>query len=113
MSAREKAQFRALDQDLVAATNDVPERDTIAAPFRGGLDRDPVAVGRRPDESRRGFDQRRADDAFGPLELEGAQDPATEARATPADLVDLGYKDAYRMFVEPVVGASGERVGQV
>ena len=45
---------------------------------------------------------------FGPLELEGAQDPATEARATPADLVDLGYKDAYRMFVEPVVGAAPE-----
>ena len=45
---------------------------------------------------------------FGPLELEGAQDPATEARATPSDLVDLGYRDAYRMFVEPVVGAAPE-----
>jgi hypothetical protein len=45
---------------------------------------------------------------FGPLELEGAQDPATEARATAADLVDLGYRDAYRMFVEPVVGAAPE-----
>ena len=43
---------------------------------------------------------------FGPLELEGAQDPATEARATTADLIDLGYRDAYRMFVEPVVGAA-------
>ena len=45
---------------------------------------------------------------FGPLELEGAQDPATEAQATAADLVDLGYRDAYRMFVEPVVGAAPE-----
>jgi hypothetical protein len=45
---------------------------------------------------------------FGPLELEGAQDPATEARATAADLVDLGYRDAYRMFVEPVVGGGPE-----
>jgi hypothetical protein len=45
---------------------------------------------------------------FGPLELEGAQDPTTEARATAADLVDLGYRDAYRMFVEPVVGAAPE-----
>jgi hypothetical protein len=45
---------------------------------------------------------------FGPLELEGAQDPATEARATAADLMDLGYRDAYRMFVEPVVGAAPE-----
>jgi hypothetical protein len=23
-----------------------------------------------------------------------------------------GYEDAYRQFIEPVVGASGERVGQ-
>lgn len=45
---------------------------------------------------------------FGPLELEGAQDPATEAQAGPADLIDLGYRDAYRMFVEPVVGAAPE-----
>jgi hypothetical protein len=45
---------------------------------------------------------------FGPLELEGAQDPATEAQATAADLIDLGYRDAYRMFVEPVVGAAPE-----
>ena len=43
---------------------------------------------------------------LGPLELDGARDPATEVLATPADLLEQGYRDAYRMFVEPVVGAS-------
>jgi hypothetical protein len=26
------------------------------------------------------------------------------------ELVDRGYEDAYRQFVEPIVGASGERI---
>ncbi len=43
---------------------------------------------------------------LGPLELDGARDPATEVLATPADVLEQGYRDAYRMFVEPVVGAS-------
>ena len=43
---------------------------------------------------------------LGPLELDGARDPATEVLATPADLLEQGYRDAFRMFVEPVVGAS-------
>jgi hypothetical protein len=46
--------------------------------------------------------------AFGPLELDGARDPATEVLETPEDLVEQGYRDAYRMFVEPVVGAVPE-----
>jgi hypothetical protein len=43
---------------------------------------------------------------LGPLELDGARDPATEVLATTADLLEQGYRDAYRMFVEPVVGGS-------
>jgi hypothetical protein len=27
-----------------------------------------------------------------------------------AELVDRGYEDAYRQFIEPVVGAGGERM---
>jgi hypothetical protein len=46
--------------------------------------------------------------ALGPLELDGAQDPSTEVRETPADLLEQGYRDAYRLFVEPVVGAVPE-----
>ena len=42
---------------------------------------------------------------LGPLELDGARDPGTEVLETVADLLERGYRDAYRMFVEPVVGA--------
>ncbi|HEU0093818.1 MAG TPA: hypothetical protein VFS78_17025 [Vicinamibacteria bacterium] len=43
-----------------------------------------------------------------PLDLDGSEDPATEVRTTTADLLELGYRDAYRLFVEPVVGAIPE-----
>jgi len=29
------------------------------------------------------------------------------------ELLDRGYEDAYRQFIEPVVGASGERIATV
>jgi hypothetical protein len=45
---------------------------------------------------------------LGPLDLDGSEDPATEVRATTADLLELGHRDAYRLFVEPVVGAVPE-----
>ena len=41
-----------------------------------------------------------------PLDLDGARDPATEVVETTADLLQRGYEDAYRLFVEPVVGAA-------
>lgn len=44
--------------------------------------------------------------SVGPAELDGARDPATEVVQTTADLLDQGYRDAYRQFVEPVVGAA-------
>ena len=43
--------------------------------------------------------------SVGALELDGAQDPATEVIETPEDLAERGFRDAYRLFVEPVVGA--------
>ena len=45
---------------------------------------------------------------MGPLELDGVEDPATEVVETLDDLREQGYQDAYRMFVEPVVGAAPE-----
>ena len=30
-----------------------------------------------------------------------------------AELVDRGYEDAYRQFIEPIVGAGGERIEAV
>ena len=46
--------------------------------------------------------------AVGPLELDGVEDPATEVVETLDDLLEQGYRDAYRTFVEPVVGAVPE-----
>lgn len=43
---------------------------------------------------------------LGPMELDGVRDPATEVLQTTEDLVELGFRDAYRQFVEPVVGQS-------
>ena len=43
---------------------------------------------------------------LGPLELDGAVEPATEVVQTTEDLMELGFRDAYRLFVEPVVGQS-------
>jgi hypothetical protein len=48
-----------------------------------------------------------------PLDLDGARDPATEVVETTPDLVQRGYEDAYRLFVEPVVGAAPPRPERV
>jgi hypothetical protein len=42
----------------------------------------------------------------GPLDFGGAYDSRSDRMATLAELVDLGYADACRQFVEPVVGAA-------
>jgi hypothetical protein len=42
--------------------------------------------------------------SLGPLELDGAMDPATEVLRTTDDLVEKGFRDAYGQFIEPVVG---------
>jgi len=41
---------------------------------------------------------------LGPAELDGASDPATEVLQTLDDLVERGFRDACRQFIEPVVG---------
>jgi hypothetical protein len=51
---------------------------------------------------------RPAHNPIGPLDLGGAFDDRSERRQGLAELIDRGYEDAYRQFVEPVVGASGE-----
>jgi hypothetical protein len=43
--------------------------------------------------------------SLAPLELDGARDPSTDVVETPADLMEQGYRDTYRQFVEPIVGA--------
>jgi hypothetical protein len=49
----------------------------------------------------------------GPFDFEGAYDDRSERRHALAELMARGYEDAYRQFIEPVVGASGDRMGRV
>lgn len=50
--------------------------------------------------------------AIGPFDFDGAYDPASDRRETPIELMQHAYEDAYRQFIEPVVGASGEQLAQ-
>lgn len=56
---------------------------------------------------------RPAHNPLGPLDFGGVFDERSDRVHTVAELVDRGYEDAYRQFIEPVVGASGERIETV
>jgi hypothetical protein len=47
---------------------------------------------------------------LGPLDFTGVYDERSDRTHTLGELVDRGYEDAYRQFIEPIVGASGERI---
>jgi hypothetical protein len=49
---------------------------------------------------------------IGPFDFGGAYDEASDRRRSLAELMQQGYADAYRQFIEPVV-AAGERVEPV
>ena len=53
-----------------------------------------------------------AHNPLGPLDFAGVYDERSDRVHTLGELVDRGYEDAYRQFIEPVVGASGERSKQ-
>jgi hypothetical protein len=48
---------------------------------------------------------------IGPFDFGGGYDDRSDRRQPLEELLNRGYEDAYRQFIEPVVGASGERVG--
>ena len=48
-----------------------------------------------------------------PLDLTGAYDEKSDRVQTLEELMERGFEDAYRQFIEPVVGASGDRMTQV
>jgi len=48
--------------------------------------------------------------AVGPFDLSGAYDDASDRRQDLTELMERAYEDAYRQFIEPVVGASGEHL---
>ncbi len=47
---------------------------------------------------------------LGPLDFVGVYDERSDRVQPMSELVDRGYEDAYRQFIEPVVGAGGERI---
>jgi hypothetical protein len=48
--------------------------------------------------------------AIGPFDFKGRFDERSDRHQALPELIDRGYQDAYRQFIEPVVGASGERL---
>jgi hypothetical protein len=49
---------------------------------------------------------------IGPFDFAGAYDPASDRRESLTELMQHAYEDAYRQFIEPVVGASGDQLAQ-
>jgi hypothetical protein len=50
--------------------------------------------------------------ALGPFDFAGAYDEASDRRVTLGDLMQQGFDDAYRSFIEPAV-AAGERLADI
>jgi hypothetical protein len=48
-----------------------------------------------------------------PFDLAGAHDERSDRRQSLEESMERGYEDAYRQFIEPVVGASGERIAGI
>jgi hypothetical protein len=53
-----------------------------------------------------------AHNPIGPYDVAGAYDEASDRRQDLSELVERAYEDAYRQFIEPVVGASGEHLAR-
>lgn len=106
--ARVDASLRVLERQAAREIDDV-ERESRMAATLGHRTADVQGAWQDPASGRlvREVDlwvirpERRA---IGPLELDGTLDPATEVRQGVEDLLEMGFKDAYRLFVEPVVG---------
>ena len=58
------------------------------------------------------FVVRPAHNPAAPLDATGAFDAQSDRWQSVSELVDRGYEDAYRQFVDPVVGASGDEMAR-
>jgi hypothetical protein len=54
-----------------------------------------------------------AHNPVGVFDVAGAYDEASDRRQDLVELMERAYEDAYRQFIEPVVGASGEHLSRV
>ncbi len=55
---------------------------------------------------------RPAHNPIGPFDLNGAYDERSDRHQRLGELMDRGHEDAYRLFVEPVLGDSGDRISE-
>ena len=51
-----------------------------------------------------------AHNPIGPLDFRGRRDERSDRTYPLTELIDRGYEDAHRQFIEPIVGGSGERL---
>lgn len=58
------------------------------------------------------FVVRPAHNPIGPFDFTGGHDDRSHRHQGLGELMNRGYEDAYHQFIEPIVGASGEHVGQ-
>jgi hypothetical protein len=56
---------------------------------------------------------RPAHNPLGPLDFGGIYDERSDRPYFVAELIDRGYEDAYRQFIDPVIAASGDRIERV
>jgi hypothetical protein len=56
------------------------------------------------------FTIRPAHNPVGPFDFRGSYDDRSDRRLPLIELMNRGYEDAYRQFIEPIVGASGDRM---
>jgi hypothetical protein len=45
-----------------------------------------------------------------PMDLDGAYDELSDRTESLDELMEHGYEDAYHQFIEPMLGASGDRL---
>lgn len=72
-----------------------------------------VTERRRADDAPQLFLIRPTHNPIGPFDFSGGFDDRSDRSQNLAELMNRGYEDAYHQFIEPVVGASGEKVGKV
>jgi predicted acylesterase/phospholipase RssA len=108
---------------MVSASPESPRPHTLAAPRLDGRarlgeylqsseaaavrDAAQMIAARAP----RVFTIRPSHNPIGPFDFGGGYDDRSDRRQALDELMSRGYEDAYHQFIEPVVGASGERVG--
>ncbi len=86
---------RALLADYLAGEETASTRDALTALF---------------DRFSGVFQIQPAHNPIGPFAFAGAYDERSDRVQPLKELMDRGYEDAYRQFIEPVVGASGEQL---